>query len=77
MVIEGYMHPITDFIRGSLCKPPVEVQERAVFTSLCETYDGDVYHRTIKSLEDNELIQHHQTMVCLKIALVVPDESND
>ena len=59
VVIDGFMHPMTDFIRGPLCKPPVEVQERAAFTSLWETYDEDVYHSTIKSLEDDELMQLH------------------
>jgi hypothetical protein len=77
VVIDGYMHPINDIVRGSLCKPPVQVQERAEFTSLCEIYDEDVYHNTIKSLEDDELMQYHRTMLCLKIARVVPDESND
>ena len=38
VVIDGYMHPITDFLRGLLCKPLLEVQARAAFTSLCETY---------------------------------------
>ena len=71
VIIDGFMHPITDFVLGSLCKPPVEVQERAAFTSLRETYNEDVYHRTIKSLEDYELMQHHRTMVCLKIARVL------
>ena len=40
-------------------------------------YDEDVHQRTIKSLEDDEHMQYHRTMVCLKIASVVPDESND
>ena len=40
-------------------------------------YDEDVHQRTIKSLEDDEHLQYHRTMVCLKIASVVPDESND
>ena len=42
-------------------------------------YNEDVHQRTIKSLEDDEHMQFHQTimMVCLKIASVVPDESND
>ena len=77
VVIEGYIHPITDFLRGQLCKPSLEVQARAAFTSLCETYDEDVHQRTIKSLEENEHMQYLRTMVCLKIASVVPDESND
>ena len=55
----------------------MEVQERTAVASLWETYDADVYHRTIKSLEDDEIMQHHRTMVCLQIARVVPDESND
>ena len=67
VVINGYMHPITDFVRGPLCKPPVEVQERAAFVSLWEAYDPDVYHSTIKSLEDDEIMQHHWTMVCIRI----------
>ena len=64
------MHPITDFVRGHLCRPPVEVQERAAFASLWETYDADVYHRTIK---DDEIMQ----LVCLRIVPEVPDESKD
>jgi hypothetical protein len=44
---------------------------------LWEAYEPDVYHRTIKSLEDDEIMQHYQTMVCLRIARVVPDESDD
>ena len=77
VVINDFMHPITDFVRGPLCKPPVKVQERTAFASLWETYDADVYHSTIKSLGDDEIMQHHRTMVCLRIACVVPDESDD
>ena len=55
----------------------MEVQERTAFASLWEEYDPDVYHCTIKSLEDDEIMQHYRTMMCLRLALVVPDESND
>ena len=45
--------------------------------SLWEVYDEVDYHCTIKPLEDDELMHYHRTMVCLKVARVVPDESND
>ena len=31
VVIHGYMYPLTDFLRGPLCKPTLEVQQRAAF----------------------------------------------
>ena len=71
------MHSIAGFLRGQLYKPSMEVQARAAFTSLCETYEPDFHLRTIKSLDEDEHMQYLRTMVCLKIASVVPDESND
>ena len=58
VVIDWYMHPIADFLPGPLCKPSLEVQARAAFTSLCETYESDVHLRTIKSLEEDEHMQY-------------------
>ena len=55
----------------------MEVQARVAFASLCETYDEDVHQRTIHSLENDEHMQYLGTMVCLKIASVMPDVSND
>ena len=69
------MHPIADFLRGQLCKPSLEVQARAAFTSLCETHEPDFHLRTIKSLDEGEHMQYLRTMVCLKIASVAPDEA--
>ena len=55
----------------------LEVQARAAFKSLCETYEPDFHLRTIKSLDEDEHMKYLRTMVHLKIASVVPDESND
>ena len=77
VVLDGIMYPITDFVRGPLCKPSMEVQEMAAFMSLWEYYDPAFYHSIIQSLEDDEIMKHHSTTVCLRIARVVPDESND
>ena len=71
------MHPLEDFLWGPLCKPSLEVQARAAFMSLYETYEPDFHARTIKSLDEDEHLQYLRTMVCLKIASVLPDECND
>ena len=76
VVIDGCMHPNADFLRGPLCKLSLEVQALAAFTSLCETYEPDFHLRTIKSLDEDEHMQYLRTMMCPKIASVVPDESN-
>ena len=71
------MYPISDFLRGPLCKPSVEVQEMAAFMSLWENYDPAFYHSTIESLEKDEQMMQHRTNVCLRIARVVPNECGD
>ena len=55
----------------------MELQARAAYTSVCVTYDEDVHQSKIKSLEDDEPMQYHWTMVYLKIASVVSDESSN
>ena len=77
VMIDGHMPPIADFLRGMLCKPSLEVQTLAAFTSLCKAYEPDFHARTIKSLGEDEHLQYLRTMVCLKIASVLLDESND
>ena len=49
----------------------------AAFMSLWENHDQAFYYSIIQSLEDDEIMKHHSTTVCLRIARVVPDESND
>ena len=48
-VIDDYMHPLEDFLTGPLRKPTLEVQARAAFLGLCETYDQDFHAGTIDS----------------------------
>ena len=50
-VIEGFVHPLEDFLRGLLRKTRIEVQARAAFKSLFETYHPDFHAETIRSLE--------------------------
>ena len=45
--------------------------------SLYETYEPDFHARTIKSLDEDEHLQYLRTMVCLKIASVLPDKGNE
>ena len=73
-VIDGFMHPLEDFLRGQLLKPKLEVQARAAFMGLFETYNPDVHEETIRSLEWDEPMLSLRRMVCLKIADVIPDE---
>ena len=49
----------------------------AAFMSPWENHDPAFYHCTIKSMEDNKIMKHHRTTVCLRIARVEPDESHD
>ena len=46
-VIDGFMHPLEDFLRGLLSKPRLEVQARAAFKALFETYHPEVHEETI------------------------------
>ena len=39
-VIEGFMHPLEDFLRGPLCKPRIEVQARAACTIIRDSSSG-------------------------------------
>ena len=76
-VIEGFVHPLEDFLRGPLRKPTIEVQARAAFQSLFETYHPDVHAETIRSLEWDERLRLHHTMMCLQIANVVPEQERE
>ena len=73
------MHPLEDFLRGPLCKPSLEVQARAAFVSLYQTYEPDFHASAIKSLDEDEHLQYLKTimMVCIQITSVLPDEGND
>ena len=71
------MHPLEDFLRGLLSKPRIEVQARAAFNSLFETYHPGFHAKTIRSLEWDEHLRSLRTMVCLKIANVVPEVGGD
>ena len=77
VVFGGTMYPISDFMRGPLCKPFVEVQKMAAFMSLWDNHDPAFCHSIIQSLEEDEQMKQHHTMVCIQIARVVPDESGD
>ena len=63
VMIDGHMPPIADFLRGLLCKPSLEVQTLAAFTSLCETYEPDFHARTIKWLDEDGHLRYLRTMV--------------
>ena len=51
------MHPLEDFLKGTMCKPRIEVQARSAFQSLFETYHPGFHAETMRSLEWDE---HHQ-----------------
>ena len=61
-VIRGIMHPLEDFLRGPLRKPRIEVQARAAFKSLFETYQPEFHAETIRSLEWGEHLRLLRTM---------------
>ena len=75
VVIYGYMYPLTDFLRGPLCKPTLEVQQRAAFSGLFDPHDTDIYHQVINSFKNDLIMRDLRTTVCLTIARVTPDES--
>ena len=79
-VIGGFMHPLEDFFRGPLRKPRIGVQARAAFKSLFETYPPEFHAETIRSFEWDEhlrSLQTSQTMVCLQIANMVPEQGGE
>ena len=39
VVIHGYMYPLPDFLRGPLCKPSLEVEQRSACSSLFDPHD--------------------------------------
>ena len=43
-VIHGNMCPLKDFLCGPLCKPTLEVQQRAAFFGMFDPHDVDIYH---------------------------------
>ena len=77
VVLHGYMYPLTDFLRGPLCKPSLEVEQRAAFSSLFDPHDTETYHRVIDSLESDLMMNYLWTTVCLTIARVIPDDDGD
>ena len=68
-VIDGFMHPLEDFLRGLLSKPRLEVQAQAAFMALFETYDPDAHAETIRSLECDEHLQSLRT-ICVSKSLM-------
>ena len=77
VVIHGYNYPLTDFLRRPPCKPTLEVQQRAAFVGMHGQHDVDTFYQVINSLENDLHMQDLQTMVCLTIARVTPDESSE
>ena len=77
VVIHGYMYPLTDFLRGPLCKPTLEVQQRAAFVGMHDKHDVDIFHPVMKSFQDYLPMQDLQTILCLTIARVTPDKSGE
>ena len=71
VVIHGYMFPLTDFLRGPLYKPSLEVEQRAAFSSLFNPHDTDIYHSVIDSLESDQMMNYLRTTVCLNLARVI------
>ena len=50
VVIHGYMYPLKDFLSGPLCKPTLEVQQRAAFVGMHDQHVVDTFHQVIKFL---------------------------
>ena len=76
-VIDGFMHPLEDFLRGPLRKPIFGVQKRTAFQSLFGTSHPDFHAGTLRSLEWDEHMSWLRTKECLQIARVVPEEGGD
>ena len=65
----GYrLHRLEDFLRGPLRKPRFEVQARAAFQSLFETYYPDTHAETMQSIEEDKHLSWLRSIVCLQIA---------
>ena len=79
VVIHGYMFPLTDFLSGPLCKPSLEVEQRAAFSSLFDPHDRDtdIYHRVIDSLESYPMMNYLRTTVCLTLVRIIPDDDGE
>ena len=73
VVIHGYMYPLTDFLRGPLCKPTLEVQQRAAFVRMHDQHDVDTFHQVINSFEYDLHMRDLRTMVFLPIARVTSE----
>ena len=71
------MHPLEDFLRGPLRKPMIEVQEKAAFQLLFETYYPVFHAETMRSLEWGEYLCWFCTYVCLQIANVVHEQGGE
>ncbi len=71
-VIGDRMYQVSDFQRGPLCRPRIEIQARAALKAQLETYYQKTHAETILSPEKDDHLSWLLSMVCLQIANAVP-----